>query len=953
MYRMRRRRTKLSLRPRNRKIRRQIKRRLMYRMRQRRTKQSLRPRNRRIRMEIKRILMYRMRRRRTKLSLRPRNRKIRRQIKRRLMYRMRQRRTKQSLRPRNRRIRMEIKRILMYRMRRRSTTLSLRPRTRKIQREIKRRLMYRVQQRRTKRSLRPRNRKIRRQIKRILMYRVRQRRTKLSLRPRNRKIRRQINGRPEKMKRFTYRQLVKGSTPTGEIQMGSQHVNMSVILDTGSDKLLVKTWDTVLHELDKVDQGASSLVTPSSTKIYNHFVSKTYKMTKMAGKKGDAKSPQQKQGYIVYGSGIAYTDEGTELVTLDQDKQVEHFPISEVTSDSLQVLHGNNISGILGLQHMRNRSLGESLFSRFRDAGGMTAFGYCRGRNNDGAFIWGDDSKEGTGHVVEGQMHWTLKISNVTFPGLKVTDEPEESSSPFTFGDAKEDDVSGDDADVTRGKHHGRAKKSAKRRSSKKEAVSSDTDSDEAAKSQRDDSHKDAAKVDDSGSRAESVHSPDGYGDVVSSFDSGEESSPSFLEMGSHHKHQKGSRSLQTAIDELHAAVAKHPKSKSANMRKHLKKLRGAVDSFKSHAHERKPDDTHSKASDILRHVNDIQIVVAPDALGGEAIQGLDFKNPLKDIIDRIEVISKHIRRGPHAHKEKAEKSDKRDTPKLFHTCGKDQDCIAVIDTGSNIIAMPSEEVRQLTTALNLSEDCSNMDTLPDLHFTLGGKQKIVLPPAAYVMKVQMPGYDDSNATEDEGTVSSGFGTGAESKRSLEKNPKGHANLLEDSRDGSSAESQRRKNLLIQRVKRDHGLDLQMMIDIKGKDFDLRHARSRCILALFSMDRTTQLGQLYVIGGPLFENYYTKWSWPENATKPMIHLKELDSAKVCQNERKLQKPVDMVVLSKSSNIMRSESASKRATSPHSAEVPDAAGLHQRTVEPREIDLQDIRFPHWARHADTL
>ena len=63
---------------------------------------------------------------------------------------------------------------------------------------------------------------------------------------------------------------------------------------------------------------------------------------------------------------------------------------------------------------------------------------------------------------------------------------------------------------------------------------------------------------------------------------------------------------------------------------------------------------------------------------------------------------------------------------------------MAVIDTGSNILAMPSEAVRPpgpagmlrrdgpqppvapcrtLTKTLDVSSDCSNMDQLPNLHF--------------------------------------------------------------------------------------------------------------------------------------------------------------------------------------------------------------------------------------------
>merc|ERR1719148_32344 len=62
---------------------------------------------------------------------------------------------------------------------------------------------------------------------------------------------------------------------------------------------------------------------------------------------------------------------------------------------------------------MMNRSMGESIFSKMRDSKMLSAFGYCRGANNTGTFIWGDDSTEGDKIPVIGQMHWAVTLQSV------------------------------------------------------------------------------------------------------------------------------------------------------------------------------------------------------------------------------------------------------------------------------------------------------------------------------------------------------------------------------------------------------------------------------------------------------------------------------------------------------------------------------------------------------------
>lgn len=63
--------------------------------------------------------------------------------------------------------------------------------------------------------------------------------------------------------------------------------------------------------------------------------------------------------------------------------------------------------------------------------------------------------------------------------------------------------------------------------------------------------------------------------------------------------------------------------------------------------------------------------------------------------------------------------------------------CAAIIDSGTSLIAAPSAALAKLSDQVGtIKPDCSNIHELPDLHFTLDGKE-IVLPPEAYVMRIK------------------------------------------------------------------------------------------------------------------------------------------------------------------------------------------------------------------------
>lgn len=66
--------------------------------------------------------------------------------------------------------------------------------------------------------------------------------------------------------------------------------------------------------------------------------------------------------------------------------------------------------------------------------------------------------------------------------------------------------------------------------------------------------------------------------------------------------------------------------------------------------------------------------------------------------------------------------------------------CIAVIDSGTSVIALPKNLVKELHDELNLKEDCSNAERMPRLGIRVNGRD-LTLDPSDYVV------YDEGRCT--------------------------------------------------------------------------------------------------------------------------------------------------------------------------------------------------------------
>eukprot|EP00929_Paragymnodinium_shiwhaense_P104569 TRINITY_DN6912_c3_g1_i1.p1 TRINITY_DN6912_c3_g1~~TRINITY_DN6912_c3_g1_i1.p1 ORF type:complete len:863 (+),score=203.55 TRINITY_DN6912_c3_g1_i1:123-2711(+) len=574
------------------------------------------------------------------------------------------------------------------------------------------------------------------------------------------------------------RQAVNGSTPAGWIELGSPKKKLYVIMDTGSDKLVAKTWDTIRRMLKMVDGGIDSSVSPSST-VYDHGQSATYVRQVTDRKAPDGSSTgthMQKRGYIAYGSGVAITDEGNDDVHVGGNT-LPQFPLSEILADSLQMLHTKQgIAGILGLQHMKNTTLGESVFTRARQNGGFTSFGYCRGNNNDGTFIWGDKSTEGQEVPVVGNIHWALKLGHVKMIGQSG------ASSTSTTTQAPD---------------------------------SSDSSNDQS--------------------------SEDGSG----SSGGGESSDDSMEPM------------------------------RRPRLGVHLGGRRGFQSLHKSHA-----------APANLLAVESRQAPGDEGGSGGSENAETSGVDPeLKDEIGKMvgDVIDKVIDKITH-----------NKVKQMSKTMCEDGKCAAIIDTGSNIIAGPSEALREMAKYANVKYDCSNLDKLPHIHLQLGDF-KAELPPKAYVMQVTLPkwaqqgrgdgadGGGEAGGAEDAGAGDGEGGGGADGmNRAMSRRGRHlHVSMPGGKTITTKLNQEATWDSVIRELHRTSGVDLSAALPginlakLQGND-------KLCMPAFAPLDKETAVGKLWVIGTPIFEQYYTRWSFPKDAAMPSVFFADKNVASACQ-----------------------------------------------------------------------
>jgi len=682
-----------------------------------------------------------------------------------------------------------------------------------------------------------------------------------------------------------FRQEVKGTTPSAYIELGTPKKKLFVIMDTGSDKLVAKTWSTIQRELRSVDGGIDDAVMPSDI-VYNRGTSSSYTAMYMnnsdpqdmmmqkqiGGEPGKDGEKVQKRGFIAYGSGIAITEEGSDNVFLGGN-QVDKFPLSEIVQDQLSMLHTKQgIAGILGLQHMKNGSLGESIFTRSRAQGRMYSFGYCRGDNNDGTFIWGDKSTEGHKLDVIGQIHWAVPLGDVKM---------DIATSEAT---AKADDQ--------------QPQKQEKQEKQEQQPETQDQ-------------------------RMEEPHG-----------------SMRVLEHGQHgQRHRSSGDGLEQRFADW---MGQHEGGQHE----------GAAQGF--------PFDMQPP------NLMQTESVKQPDN------SKISDDKELKDEIGKIvgDIISKVVDRVEHGktgHHDSGEASDSGSQS----FCGGEHKCTAIIDTGSNIIAGPSAAVKALSKFAQVKYDCSNFDKLPTLNLALGDF-KVSLPPKAYVMQINLPkgmaqgkgkgGGEGEGEGEGEGQ-GEGQGEGGEGGGSFpgdsdsDSSGQGGGGMGNSSSDGQGPlgfvrKSHRRQQEWRQafvQLSKQFGVDFSTAL--QGMNFKgLMHTDKLCMPAFVPLDKDTKIGKLWVVGTPLFEQYYARWSWQKGEDSPSIFFEDKHKVKACEG----------------TSVAKGHGDSLLSSSPQSVQAAAGSGLLRRERKgdamlleevvgrPKlEMDIFDIKYPHWAKDLSNI
>jgi hypothetical protein len=268
-----------------------------------------------------------------------------------------------------------------------------------------------------------------------------------------------------------------------------------------------------------------------------------------------------------------------------------------------------------------------------------------------------------------------------------------------------------------------------------------------------------------------------------------------------------------------------------------------------------------------------------------------------------------------------------------------DSGCAAIIDTGSNIIAGPWAEVAKLSRKLGVKDDCSNLDSLPDIIVKLGA-HTFRLPPSGYVMKLKVPSWMKHIwGFRKRGAEHNGGGRGRSWFRKMRAKQPWHQ--------------------AIKGLAKRHGVDLRAALGLSEDDgWKLPRISAEynlCMPAVTTVDIMTQGGPLWVIGRPIFVGYYARWSWKYNTTTPSIFFRNVSDAYTCRqvirampNEETGARPgfssQDNEVETKSNKGV--QKSSDRTMMGLNSKHRKAVRIH-----PTEMEMDDIRHPHWVDNMD--
>lgn len=265
------------------------------------------------------------------------------------------------------------------------------------------------------------------------------------------------------------------------------------------------------------------------------------------------------------------------------------------------------------------------------------------------------------------------------------------------------------------------------------------------------------------------------------------------------------------------------------------------------------------------------------------------------------------------------------------------QSCTGILDTGSNIIAGPTDAIKALTASLKIQPDCSNFHELAAIQLNIAG-MPVTIQPEGYVMKVPMPnlpaGWDGNFDQKAKAHQAASLSEDVAVQVGAGHVKRHHAH--------GTATAQRWRDLF-ERINTDYGVDMRDQVDAALKaNPTVVPEQMMCTAALVPLDKTTKYGPLWVLGTPLLQSYYARFSFPKpscSPASPVIHLQLLKDAKVCG------KADDQSVVS---NQGKTKSGDKYGDDTLVLMRNGKAAAAKQVSGPALRLPEEIAYPHWAK-----
>lgn len=310
---------------------------------------------------------------------------------------------------------------------------------------------------------------------------------------------------------------------------------------------------------------------------------------------------------------------------------------------------------------------------------------------------------------------------------------------------------------------------------------------------------------------------------------------------------------------------------------------------------------------------------------------------------------------------------------------------MAIVDTGSNVLAGPKQAIRMLMKNLGVQLNCSNLASLPVLELRLGDAV-IKIPPRGYVMRLALPDWlrdvmhnSQELPARQPGANSSGVAApripnqvvaleefykvalarGLDFRSALDQHLRASVAARDPNATAAPAATASAANTPSSEAPAaapdpspapGPAPALAPAPDaggLRSNDEPMGHI---CMPAIVELDQRTKLGDLWVIGRPLFARYYARFSYPKQAAAPAIFVKETSRAAACTGQADvLGKGISVV--EGSARVSRSwDGRAVAASEAEASEDVMAPVIHP--TELVELQIEDIRYPHWAVDLDA-